>query len=60
MTSTTDLAARDDAHVVADAAWGPKLWGTIAILCGALFLAAMDVSSVNVALPTCSADAGCS
>jgi MFS family permease len=32
--------------------WGLRLWATVAILCGALFLDAMDVSSVNVALPT--------
>jgi MFS family permease len=32
--------------------WDLRLWGTIAILCGALFFDAMDLSSVNVALPT--------
>src|ERR1700724_4002095 len=32
--------------------WDPRLKATVAILCGALFLDAMDVSSVNVALPT--------
>ena len=32
--------------------WDGRLWATVAILCGALFLDAMDVSSVNVALPT--------
>jgi EmrB/QacA subfamily drug resistance transporter len=32
--------------------WGPQQVATIALLCGALFLDAMDVSSVNVALPT--------
>lgn len=32
--------------------WDPRLRATVAILCGALFLDAMDVSSVNVALPT--------
>jgi EmrB/QacA subfamily drug resistance transporter len=32
--------------------WDRRLWATVAILCGALFLDAMDVSSVNVALPT--------
>jgi MFS family permease len=32
--------------------WDGRLRATVAILCGALFLDAMDVSSVNVALPT--------
>jgi MFS family permease len=32
--------------------WDRKMTATVAILCGALFLDAMDVSSVNVALPT--------
>src|SRR5258708_13403429 len=32
--------------------WSGRLRATVAILCGALFLDAMDVSSVNVALPT--------
>ncbi|HEY0224975.1 MAG TPA: MFS transporter, partial [Mycobacterium sp.] len=32
--------------------WDGRLRATIALLCGALFLDAMDVSSVNVALPT--------
>jgi EmrB/QacA subfamily drug resistance transporter len=32
--------------------WDARLRATVAILCGALFLDAMDVSSVNVALPT--------
>ena len=34
------------------ARWDRQLRATVAILCGALFLDAMDVSSVNVALPT--------
>jgi EmrB/QacA subfamily drug resistance transporter len=29
-----------------------RMWATVVVLCGALFLDAMDVSSVNVALPT--------
>src|ERR1700730_5601493 len=32
--------------------WSGRLRATVAILCAALFLDAMDVSSVNVALPT--------
>jgi MFS family permease len=38
--------------VTADTSWDARLWGTLVVLCGALFLDAMDVSSVNVALPT--------
>jgi MFS family permease len=34
------------------AKWDRRLWATVIILCGALFMDAMDVSSVNVALPT--------
>jgi EmrB/QacA subfamily drug resistance transporter len=40
--------------------WDPRLRATVAILCGALFLDAMDVSSVNVALPTIGAHLGMS
>src|ERR1700736_862484 len=32
--------------------WDGRLRATVAILCGALFLDAMDLSSLNVALPT--------
>src|SRR3981189_3071239 len=44
-----------DVHIARDGdgeKWGLQLRTTVAILCGALFLDAMDVSSVNVALPT--------
>jgi MFS family permease len=40
------------AHEVPSEKWDLQLRITVAILCGALFLDAMDVSSVNVALPT--------
>ena len=40
------------AHEVHGEKWDLRLRITVAILCGALFLDAMDVSSVNVALPT--------
>jgi MFS family permease len=45
-------AVNAPAHVNAETKWDPRLYATIAILCGALFLDAMDISSVNVALPT--------
>jgi MFS family permease len=44
-----------DVHIARDGdgeKWDLQLRITVAILCGALFLDAMDVSSVNVALPT--------
>lgn len=47
-----DLRASGNGHVNAETKWDPRLYATIAILCGALFLDAMDISSVNVALPT--------
>src|SRR6202790_627043 len=48
MTSL-DLSTAHDAH---GEKWDLRLRITVAILCGALFLDAMDISSVNVALPT--------
>jgi MFS family permease len=41
-----------DGRAVAGEKWDRRLWATVAILCGALFLDAMDLSSLNVALPT--------
>ncbi|WP_051971003.1 MFS transporter [Kitasatospora azatica] len=32
--------------------WSPRLWGTLIVLCAALFLDALDVSMVGVALPS--------
>lgn len=36
--------------------WTPKLWGALVVLCCALFLDALDVSMVGVALPSIRAD----
>jgi MFS family permease len=47
-----DLRGSEHGPVKTDTGWDPRLYATIAILCGALFLDAMDISSVNVALPT--------
>src|SRR2546429_5890762 len=40
--------------------WSPRLWGLLVVLCGALFLDALDVSMVGVALPPIRADLGLS
>ncbi|MFC7217674.1 MFS transporter [Streptomyces polyrhachis] len=39
-----------------ESAWTPRLWGTLIVLCTALFLDALDVSMVGVALPSIGAD----
>src|ERR1700736_951117 len=46
---SSGLTTAPDAHVEK---WDLRLRITVAILCGALFIDAMDISSVNVALPT--------
>ena len=38
----------------------PRAWGALLVLCGALFLDALDVSMVGVALPSIRADLGLS
>jgi EmrB/QacA subfamily drug resistance transporter len=38
--------------------WSPRLWAILIVLCGALFLDALDVSMVGVALPSIRADLG--
>src|SRR5258707_12691545 len=45
---------------VAEYRWNPRLWGILVVLCGALFLDALDVSMVGVALPSIRADLGLS
>src|SRR5260370_31413705 len=40
--------------------WNPRLWGILVVLCGALFLDALDVSMVGVALPSIRHDLGLS
>lgn len=40
--------------------WTPRLWGTLLVLCAAMFLDALDVSMVGVALPSIGADLGLS
>src|SRR6476659_8201416 len=38
------------------ARWTPRLWGTLLVLCAAMFLDALDVSMVGVALPSIASD----
>jgi MFS family permease len=45
---------------VAGSRWSPRLWGLLVVLCGALFLDALDVSMIGVALPSIRADLGLS
>jgi EmrB/QacA subfamily drug resistance transporter len=40
--------------------WTPRLWGVLAVLCAVLFLDALDVSMVGVALPSIGSDLGLS
>ena len=46
------------AHGVSAQHWTPRLWAILVVLCGALFLDALDVSMVGVALPSIRADLG--
>ncbi|MET9386059.1 MFS transporter [Streptomyces sp. NPDC002928] len=39
-----------------DGRWTPRLWGTLLVLCAAMFLDALDVSMVGVALPSIGSD----
>src|SRR6478609_7527131 len=41
---------------VTDTRWSPRLWGALVVLCAALFLDALDVSMVGVALPSIGTD----
>lgn len=40
--------------------WTPRLWGILGVLCGVLFLDALDVSMVGVALPSIGSELGLS
>ena len=50
MTTATASATTDHPR------WSPRLWGTLVVLCAALFLDALDVSMVGVALPSIRTD----
>ncbi|MER5641999.1 MFS transporter [Kitasatospora sp. NPDC002227] len=49
-----------DDHSPREERWSPRLWGTLVVLCAALFLDALDVSMVGVALPSIGSDLGLS
>ncbi|KQV13374.1 MULTISPECIES: MFS transporter [unclassified Kitasatospora] len=52
-SATSAPANSSDAPSVhGDDKWSPRLWGTLIVLCAALFLDALDVSMVGVALPS--------
>ncbi|MFI5530891.1 MFS transporter [Kitasatospora sp. NPDC051853] len=56
-SATAAPATPSDAPSVhGDEAWSPRLWGTLIVLCAALFLDALDVSMVGVALPSIGTD----
>ncbi|HLX51028.1 MAG TPA: MFS transporter [Streptosporangiaceae bacterium] len=46
------------AQAVSAQHWTPRLWAILVVLCGALFLDALDVSMVGVALPSIRSDLG--
>ncbi|MEV0194469.1 MFS transporter [Kitasatospora purpeofusca] len=50
MTTATATTTDDPSH--AGAHWTPRLWGTLIVLCAALFLDALDISMVGIALPS--------
>src|ERR1039458_4567613 len=45
-------ASRPQAPPAGGMHWSPRLWAILIVLCGALFLDALDVSMVGVALPS--------
>src|ERR1700740_566370 len=45
-------SAADRSFPVESQRWSPRLWGVLIVLCMALFLDALDVSMVGVALPS--------
>lgn len=45
---------------VSEGRWTSRLWGTLLVLCAAMFLDALDVSMVGVALPSIGSDLGLS
>ncbi|MER6401136.1 MFS transporter [Kitasatospora sp. NPDC086009] len=49
--TTATVPATDDPSA-SGLRWTPRLWGTLIVLCAAMFLDALDVSMVGVALPS--------
>ena len=50
LPGSADLPSRPEQN------WTPHLWGTLVVLCAAMFLDALDVSMVGVALPSIGTD----
>ncbi|WP_353940762.1 MFS transporter [Streptomyces sp. HUAS MG91] len=49
---TSPLTAAPSSPEASSERWSPRLWGTLLVLCAAMFLDALDVSMVGVALPS--------
>ncbi|WP_371478031.1 MFS transporter [Kitasatospora sp. NBC_00315] len=54
--ATSGLSKPSDHPSPLDQHWTPLLWGTLVVLCTAMFLDALDVSMVGVALPSIGTD----
>ena len=54
------MESSSHAHAAVTQRWSPRLWAILIVLCGALFLDALDVSMVGVALPDIRAALGLS
>jgi MFS family permease len=54
------LPDHPDSPSAASTQWDARLWGALIVLCGVVFLDALDVSMVGVALPSIRADLGLS
>src|SRR5271154_3066295 len=54
------MAAAQSPTLYATDRWPRLAWGTLLVLCGALFLDALDVSMIGVALPSIRTDLGLS
>ncbi|GHH77371.1 MFS transporter [Kitasatospora indigofera] len=54
--STADPSTSSDRPSHSEQHWTPRLWGTLVVLCAAMFLDALDVSMVGVALPSIGTD----
>ncbi len=60
VTLTDTSPAPATVSAPAEQTWTPRLWGILAVLCGVLFLDALDVSMVGVALPSIGTELGLS
>ena len=57
---TTTATVPLEVTAPAEQRWSPRLWGVLAVLCAVLFLDALDVSMVGVALPSIGTELGLS